>query len=465
MKRTRLSFLAAACLVSACSSGTNDRDADAGVELDAASPTDTEPSSPTDVTQTDEDGSETDDGAAADRDASAPDMSSDDGSLPAPGPDPDESRVDAGTPPTGDRDGSMGPSADAGSADGVDAAPVPPEPPPCGGACVDGEVCDLATDECVECVGDQHCDEGTECRANVCEPIVPCEEAAECTDELPVCHSQLDRCVECEIDLDCPVDYVCSARTCVDSSQQCLMGDDPCSSGAVLPMTQSQVIDGLGDEFCDLPGFELNFDNAARGNADLPHSVVARVGWSEQAFHLYAQVEDPELASNPELDYLWSGDVVELFLATGPADELAGFFSGRIDGVQLVFAPPTNELAARAARLFWLPSEDNPDTYVQVREPLSTGFAARVTATGYAIEAAIPWSSFGPRTPDIGSGSQIAFNLGLSTANAQSIGNPNDGRQGSATLYVGGGVEGVNTCQGEQLPWCNSTTWCSPELQ
>lgn len=467
MKSTRLSFMAALCLASGCTSGADDRTEDAGVDVSPdASPPANPPPPATDM-ETDGDGvGATDDGEMTDMETDVPDAAAPedpaDGAVANPG-DPDESNSgDAASPPP-PSDASTAPPSDAGDVDAT--PPVEPPPPPCDGECTEDEVCNPVTDECVECINDTHCAEEHECRANACEPIVVCEEPSECTDELPVCHSQLDRCVECEIDLDCPEEQTCSGRACVDTSQQCEMGDDPCTAGAILPMMQTQVIDAMGDEFCAMPGFELNFDNAARGNSDLPHRVIARVAWSEQALHLYAEVEDPELVSNPELDYLWSGDVVEVFLATSPASELSGFFSGRIDGVQLVFAPPAGQEPARAARLFWLPSQDNPDSYVQVREPLSTGFAARVTANGYAIEAAVPWSSFGPRTPDVASGLRIAFDFGLSTANEQSINNPNDGRQGAAILYVGESNEGVNTCEGEQLPWCNSTTWCSVELQ
>jgi Cys-rich repeat protein len=361
-------------------------------------------------------------------------------------------------------DASVVTKTDAGSVDTEDEG-LPPLPPPCGGLCDDAQLCNLATDECVECLTDLDCGEGKECRTNACEAIVPCESSESCPEGLAVCHSQLDRCVECEIDLDCPEQSRCESRQCVtDRVDECAKGADPCSSGTVVQMKEKQVLDGHGDEFCSIPGFELNFQNGARGNADLPHSMTVRVAWSEDAFHLYAEVEDPEVVTNNEVDYLWSGDVVELFLAPGPAAELAGFFSGRVDGVQLLIAPPTTANPARAARLFWLPSEDNPSNYLQVREPLTSGFAARATETGYAVEARLPWSMFGPRTPDIKNGASIALDFGLSTANAQSIGNANDGREGAVTLYAGSTTD-VNTCSGDQVPWCNSTTWCTATLR
>lgn len=374
---------------------------------------------------------------------------------------PNETEVDP-PPPSGDA--SVVTTTDSGSVD-TEEPGLPPLPPPCGGMCDDGQLCNVASDECVECLTDLDCAEGQECRSNACAAIVPCESSESCPGELAVCHSQLDRCVECEIDLDCAEASRCESRQCVtDRVDECARGADPCSSGTVVQMKEKQVLDGRGDEFCSIPGFELNFRNGARGNADLPHSMVVRVAWSEDAFHLYAEVEDPQVVTNNEIEYLWSGDVVELFLAPRPAGELAGFFSGRVDGVQLLIAPPTTANPARAARLFWLPSEDNPDNYLQVREPLTSSFAARATETGYAVEARLPWSMFGPRTPDIKKGVSIALDFGLSTASPSTIGNANDGREGAVTLYAGPTTD-VNTCSGDQVPWCNSTTWCTATLR
>jgi Cys-rich repeat protein len=366
---------------------------------------------------------------------------------PTPGPDGEDASAPAETPTVED-DGGNG---------------LPPLPPPCGGLCDEGQICNPATDECVECLSDSQCGEGEECRQNTCTEIISCASSDTCPAELGVCHSQLDRCVECEIDLDCPEQNSCVGRVCVAESSGCAMGADPCTSGRIVPMNGAQVLDGRGDEFCHIPGFELNFRNAARGNNELPHSMVMRVAWSTDAFHLYAEVEDSEVVTNPETEYLWSGDVVELFLAPQAPSELSGFFSGRVDGVQLLIAPPTATEPARAARLFWMPSQDNPANYVQVREAMTSGFAARATATGYAVEARLPWSMFGPRTPDIETGIGVAFDVGFSTANGQSISNPNDGREGAVVLYAGP-TQGVNTCSGDQVPWCNSTTWCPVEL-
>lgn len=437
MKHSYIGLVAALGLAAACSNGTNTDSPDASVPNSSADQDESStktPSKPGPSTKGD-------DSEEPARDAA---VTSDEPQTPI--------ETDASVPVQPGED-------DAG--DGV----LPPLPPPCGGLCDEGELCNVATDKCVQCLADSHCGEGEECRSNKCEEVIGCESFEECPDGLSVCHSQLDRCVECEIDLDCAEGKTCAGRACVSETEvaSCAMGADPCSSGVILPMKVSQVLDGRGDEFCEIPGFELNFRNAARGNSSLPHSMVVRAAWSTEAFHLYAEVQDPQVVTNAEIEYLWSGDTVELFLAPQGPDKLSGHFTGRTDGVQLLIAPPTADNPARAARLYWMPSQDNPEHFVQVREPLASGYAARATATGYAIEARLPWSMFGPRTPAIKNGSSIAFDVGFSTANNESISNPNDGREGAVVLYAGE-TSNVNTCDGDQVPWCNSTTWCPVEL-
>src|SRR5690606_34315175 len=144
------------------------------------------------------------------------------------------------------------------------------------------------------------------------------------------------------------------------------------------------------------------------------------------------------------------------------ASELQGFFTGRVDGVQLVFAPPTEDQPARAARLFWI-ENGNSGGWRQVREEFTQDFASRLTGSGYTMEARIPWSSFGPRAPEMDAGLQSAGSFGLATASSES--RQKEGREGAAWLFVGPPADGVATCDGEQLPWCNATTWCSPTLQ
>jgi hypothetical protein len=451
-------------LFSACSSGTADRsDAGGAANANAASPAEPDTESQ-DMTQT----SPPSGGASSTMtpptaQAGGEPMGDSPSMEGAAAEDASASAIaDAGTPML---DASISPGTDASVAVSDDGGgQSPPPPPPCGGPCGRGLLCNAINDECVECLIDMDCTAGNECRSSACEPIVECEGPDECPEDLAVCHSELSRCVECEVDLDCLEEQQCQGRNCVGLPGECRMGMDPCSSREIMELTQSQVVDGFGDEFCDVPGFELNFQNAASGNSDLPQRTIMRVAWSRDALHVFADVQDPEVVTNAELDSLWSGDVIELYLATSPADELEGFFSGRVDGVQIVITPPTAEQPARAARLYWLPEASNPDAYGQVRDPMTAGFAARLTDSGYAVEARVPWTSLGPRIPDIQAGVTIAFDAALSTASRASIVNESDGRQGTAVLHVGNAPGGVQTCSGEQLPWCNSTTWCSPTL-
>lgn len=432
----RLTMVLAAFGALACSQGEAPRDAEetlpngTGTASPPAPPpiTPMVPSDPPGSEETEED-SQTDGVPSGDA-----------GMTPAPAPPP---------PPPSDAGGVQ---ADAGG-----------EPEPCGGECGDDEYCFAERATCVECLRDEHCGEEAVCVGNTCEPIIPCETSEQCEGDSPVCHSELQRCVACQVELDCAEGQICSGHQCIDPTAQCERGDDPCTSGVIPKLQGEQVIDASGDEFCDVPGFELSFSNAAWGGSDLPQRAQVRLAWSEAAIHLFADVEDPEIATNASIESLWSGDVIELYLATDEAAQLSGFFTGRIDGVQLVFTPPSDDHPPRAARLFWMPNEDGNGGWHQVREEVSQGFTARRTAAGYAIEARIAWSSFGPRAPELKSKDRIAFNLGLATASAQSL--ESDSREGAALLYLGEPAEGVQSCEGQQLPWCNATTWCSPELE
>lgn len=459
MKSTQLSIAVLGLVAASCAEGTFDENENTDSEGTGPGPT-SAPVSPTGPSNVGPSGGTNPEPAAPTTDSSAPPASGSDAGGTA-------TQDDAGAPPVEGSDAStpQAPSDRADAAtetnDGGDDTPAP-QPPPCGGMCGEDEHCQPAANECVECLRDAHCGEDFICDDNACIAITPCENSEQCDGDAPVCHSELDRCVICEIDLDCPESETCENYRCVDPEQQCARGDDPCTASTIVPMSGSQEVDGLGDEFCDVPGFELNFANPARGAADLPHSALVRVAWSEDAFHLFAEVEDPDIATNSNIDSLWSGDVIELYLATSAASELQGFFTGRVDGVQLVFAPPTEDQPARAARLFWI-ENGNSGGWRQVREEFTQDFASRLTGSGYTMEARIPWSSFGPRAPEMDSGLQIAFNFGLATASSESM--QNDAREGAALLFVGPPADGVATCDGEQLPWCNATTWCSPTLQ
>src|SRR5690606_25918201 len=95
---------------------------------------------------------------------------------------------------------------------------------------------------------------------------------------------------------ECEGDGVCTDNDAAPPTSECLRGPSPCSSSEVTRLTNEHVLDGYGDEFCNVPAFELNFANAAHGVSNLPQTALIRVAWSAEALHFFAEVSDPEIA-------------------------------------------------------------------------------------------------------------------------------------------------------------------------
>jgi hypothetical protein len=228
----------------------------------------------------------------------------------------------------------------------------------------------------------------------------------------------------------------------------------------VAELTVDQELDGKGDEFCSITPFELNFANAdSTETPDLKQKAIVRIAWTATNFAAFIDVTDAEIATKASLDELWGGDNIEIYLAPD-ATAMNGHFKGENDGVQMSFAPESGDKPARGVRLYF------DDGGSQKRNELTSGFKSVLTDTGYAIELQIPWSSFGGSVVTIKAGSTIGFDMALSTANASTLGANQDGREGSALMFVGPAKSGVDSCgDSDELPWCNSTTWCTATLE
>jgi hypothetical protein len=81
------------------------------------------------------------------------------------------------------------------------------------------------------------------------------------------------------------------------------------------------------------------------------------------------------------------------------------------------------------------------------------------TATGYAIEAQIPWPGRAPST-----GSLVRFDIGLNSAD-KNFGGVDDMRDGQLLYYVG--QVSPSSCQASDgtVPFCDDRTWCTTLLQ
>jgi len=217
--------------------------------------------------------------------------------------------------------------------------------------------------------------------------------------------------------------------------------------------TPTQLIDGIGDEFCPRPGMRLAPDTAQywQGNVTADSHALARMAWSPEGLHLHFQVFQSDVVVPAWDGLLWHGDAVELLLK-GDAN-LSGAFDGVNDpgAVQLLFLPPASDGDPSARAALYLNAQ-----YVEAYD--SSQYSSRVTPDGYAIEVRIPWAFVGGGNP--GSGDQVALNWALDYHS----------RLVADRLWqlfahytdVPGGV----VCTGGLVePACDDRTWCTPTLE
>src|SRR6185369_17439737 len=75
-----------------------------------------------------------------------------------------------------------------------------------------GPLCDLATGECVECLEDENCPEGSTCVDRLCDDG-KCKSDDDCDALTPLCRDD-GACVQCKSGVDCFDGEVCSAGAC-----------------------------------------------------------------------------------------------------------------------------------------------------------------------------------------------------------------------------------------------------------
>lgn len=242
-------------------------------------------------------------------------------------------------------------------------------------------------------------------------------------------------------------------------ASECLLptGQDLCQT---LPKftAASQVVDGVGDEFCGIPA--MTFDAVGCPTLDpdpppaLPASASLRVAWSAQAVHLHVRVQDPAVIVQPDRARLWNGDSVEIYIAGASGAQLTGAFDGTNDGgaIQLVLTPPSGAFPARGEAFFsrfGAHSAIDPSLY-----------AGRLVPGGYELELRFPWpASANPATP----GARVGFDFALGVQDAASAG----GRQLQCIIsdvFVDGAQACGLSAGTPAAPYCDDRTWCQPQL-
>jgi|SoiMethySBSTD1v2_1073268.scaffolds.fasta_scaffold09616_8 cellulose/xylan binding protein with CBM9 domain len=237
------------------------------------------------------------------------------------------------------------------------------------------------------------------------------------------------------------------------------VGNDACET---VPRFKAlaQIVDGIGDEFCDIPAMEFDVNECPTllpaEPPDLPEHVFLRIAWSPDAFHLHVKVVDPNVVVNPQSGSLWNGDAVEIYIAGASGDGLTGQYNGTNDGgaIQIVLGPPGSGHGVRGQAFFNYSGQHtstsiNPSTY-----------AGRLVPDGYELELRFPWVAFAdPAVP----GARIAFDIAIGAQQ-----NPDAGGRQLQCIISNVFVDGKSACGYQPgtpaQPWCDDRTWCQPRL-
>jgi hypothetical protein len=233
---------------------------------------------------------------------------------------------------------------------------------------------------------------------------------------------------------------------------------DPCKSG-IPKFTGTQKVDGSGSEFCALPYFVLNAQNAAKiiNYNSVPLSqfetATARVAWDSAGFHAVVEVQDSSVQTVNMVDATqatsksYQGDSIEIFFSS--SNNVTGLTSSDSNTVHLVI--PANGPAVSVKDTG---SSGTPTAL------LTSQYAQATTSTGYAIEVLIPWPGSTPS-----SAGTIRFDMALNSADKtySSIDKMRDGQ----LIYYIGSPSGTTTCQTTDgtVPWCDDRIWCQTVVQ
>jgi len=230
----------------------------------------------------------------------------------------------------------------------------------------------------------------------------------------------------------------------------------PCTSLPNLIVTQT--LDGKGDEFCDVPAFHLNADTAKAAGKIIVHNATptedatVKVAWSSAGLAVFVEVADASVqsvnsvAANQAIDKVYQGDSIELFLAS--SNDVNGLPGSDPNALHVTIPADGPAVLVKDTSTGVTHSAWQVSQYKQVK-----------TATGYAIEAQLPWPGSAP-----GTGALVRFDIGLNSAD-KTFGTVDDMRDGQLLFYVG--QVATTSCQSSDgtVPFCDDRTWCTTLLQ
>lgn len=367
--------------------------------------------------------------------------------------------------------------------------------------------CNIAKHRCVDCTQDAQCGSGKKCLDQTCRSA--CTSDNNCTPQGMLCDKTLTVCIECSDQMACKSGQVCDAygkcvapvcnagdKTCLaggvgtclangsgfvvtkacpaDSTCQvksgklacyyeadggiaCDVSGDPCVE--IPKFDGTQTVDGLGDDFCGVPSAILDgTHNQGFKDFHTRATEVAtfQVAWSSDGLHVFVDVQDKSVQtvqmadSTQALTKTYQGDSIELlFSSSNAVTGLTGTDTNTLH-VQIpasgaaVSVKTSNVSGASQGTSMALPAAQ---------------YAQKITPTGYAIEALLPWPGAKPNT-----GTTIRFDLTLNGADTN-FSNVDDMRDGSLFYHLG--TVANSTCQSNDgtVPYCDDRTWCATPLK
>jgi Carbohydrate family 9 binding domain-like len=231
------------------------------------------------------------------------------------------------------------------------------------------------------------------------------------------------------------------------------------SAGTATPCTGipafagTQVLDGDDSDFCNVPSFELNFQNAAKvkeynpNGKSSPERAIARVAWDASGIHAFIRVIDPKFVPAANLDNIWNADGIELMFSSTTTGLKGGTADDSAITTHVIASPP---FVARSKATGTNGAQAALETKYYV---------AGTTSDGYKVEFNLPWPGTPPTT-----GAQIKFDMEMNAADGTSTNGDAGPRDAQGMLYVGSDPGG-SPCNGELFPYCDDRLWCSTSLQ
>lgn len=365
--------------------------------------------------------------------------------------------------------------------------------------------CDTARGRCVECVTDGNCSDGKRCVEQKCR--VNCDSDNDCTPQHMLCNTSIGVCIQCTAELACGNGLLCSPtglcvppvctagqRTCVaggigtcapngsgygipaacpvgstceevagkpscysaDGGLACFVPGDPCQH--VEPYADTQKLDGVGDDFCGVPTYTLNAQTAARVISwhSAPKEVAKiQVAWADDGLHIFVDVEDSSVQTvqmkdpTAALTRAYMGDSIEILFSSSDA----------VTGLTATDANTLHVQIPASGPAVSIKTSNTSGTSEGVATALTAPYAQKITATGYAIEAKLPW----PGNVKPARGSQIRFDLTLNGADTDCT-SVDDMRDGGLVMHLGQVPN--STCQSNDgsVPYCDDRLWCATSL-